>query len=96
MLTKGVIGHIDPLVWVTERSVLGADHSAVTKLTSVQLNFVCDVVGETFQVDPDEHSVGVWAAKEEAERLDISTRMRSVVEDAFEWKDGGESVGLKL
>ena len=96
MLVRGIIDQIDPLAWVTESPVQGAAEASVTRLTTLQLNFVCDVEEMTFQVDPEEHSVGVWADREEAGRLDMSTGMRRVVENAFKWKEAMGEEGAKL
>ena len=76
MVVRDIIDQIDPLSWVTE-----------TNHTSVQLMFVCSVEGDTFQVDPEEHSMGVWADREKAATLVMSTGMRGVVENAFKWKE---------
>ena len=96
MLVRGVIDQIDPLAWVTEGPVQGEAEASVKRFTSLQLNFVCDVEGTAFQVDPEEHSEGVWADREEAERLDMSTGMKRVVENAFKWKEAMAKRGAKL
>ena len=86
MLVGDVVDQIESLVWVTEKSIEGEGVSLVKKFTSLQLNFVCDVEGWAFRVDPEEHSVGVWADREEMEKLEMSTGMRKVVDNAFRWK----------
>lgn len=87
MQVRGVIDQIDPLAWVTVGSVQREDRVSVQEFTSLQISFVCAVEGETFHVDPEEHSVGVWADREEAGKLDMSSGMRRVVENAFKWKE---------
>lgn len=62
------------------------------RCTNLQIKFVCDVEGDAFQTDPEEHSEGMWADKEEAEKLDMSTGMRRVVESAFMWKQADVGV----
>ena len=76
LVVREVVDQIKPLIWTTE-----------TNVKSVQLIFVCDVVGETFRVDPEEHSMGVWAGREEAVELEMSSGMRKVVGDAFKWRE---------
>ena len=64
MVVRDVVNQIDPLMWVTETS----------SEKNMQLIFVCNVVGETFRVDPEEHSMGVWADKKEAAKFgDVSS-----------------------
>lgn len=35
----------------------------VLRKTSLQMNFVCEVSGAEWRVNPDEHSEGVWARR---------------------------------
>lgn len=55
--------------------------------SSLQLNFVCEIAEATFRVNPEEHSVGMWAARDEIGGLEMTEKMRLVVEDAFRWKE---------
>ena len=96
MLVQRVLDQIDPLAWVTVRSVQAEDKATVSKLTNLQIMFVCDVKDDTLRVDPEEHSEGLWADKEEAEKLNMSTGMRRVVESAFMWKEADVNEGWKL
>lgn len=96
MEIKGVVDQIGSLVWITDRVVVEGKLSTTLKYRNVQLNFVCEVERSAVRVDPREHSVGVWADKGEVEKLDMSTGMRRVVEEAFEWKEGAEKAGSKL
>ncbi len=86
MLVRDVVDQIELLAWVTEKPIEGKEMGLLKKFTSLQLNFVCDVEGWAFKVDPEEHSVGVWANKEEVGKLEMSTGMRKVVDNAFRWK----------
>ena len=87
MLVQDVIDQIDPLAWVTSRRTQEEEKLLESEFTSLQISFVCNVEGVTFQVDPEEHSMGVWADKEEAAKLDMSEGMREVVDNAFKWKE---------
>ena len=60
----------------------------VLRKMSLQMNFVCEVAGGEFDVNPDEHSEGVWAGREEVGGLEMTGEMRVVVENAFRWKEG--------
>lgn len=87
MSIQAVIDQVDPLAWVTLRRTQGTENVSESKYTSLQMSFVCNVEGVTFQVDPEEHSMGVWADREEAAKLEMSEGMRGVVDSAFKWKE---------
>ncbi len=96
MLVRDVIDQIRSLASVTEKPIEGKEMGLVKEFTSLQLNFVCDVEGWAFKVDPQEHSVGVWADREEAGKLEMSTGMRRVVDNAFRWKAAEVKRGAKF
>ncbi|CAF9921101.1 hypothetical protein IMSHALPRED_005081 [Imshaugia aleurites] len=67
---QAVIDQIDPLAWVSLRSTQGKEKVSAPSLTNLQIPFICKVEGVTFQIDPEEHSAGVWADKGAAAKLD--------------------------
>ena len=73
-----------PFSYTIERKVPG-DESGLERVlrTSLQFNFVCDVTGYDFKVDPDEHSEGRFAARAELAELNMTEQMREVAEEAF-------------
>jgi hypothetical protein len=50
----------------------------------VQINFVVKCEGEEVRVNSEEHSVGIWAGREEIEGLEMTDGMRALVKRAFE------------
>jgi 8-oxo-dGTP pyrophosphatase MutT (NUDIX family) len=50
----------------------------------VQINFVVEVEGDEIVVDPEEHSVGIWAGADEFEGLELIEGMRVLVKNAFD------------
>src|ERR1700730_1674400 len=55
--------------------------------TTIQLNFVVKIVGDSSQVpsvklDPQEHQNCAWVSKEEIAKYDMTDKMRVVVTDA--------------
>lgn len=52
----------------------------VLRKTSLQMNFVCEVSGAEWRVNPDEHSEGVWARRGEVSGLEMTGEMRVFVE----------------
>lgn len=47
-----------------------------------------EIAEVTFRVNPEEHSEGIWAAKDEVGGLEMTEEMRLLVEDVFRWKEG--------
>ena len=79
-----MLGTISPLTYTAEKLV---DGKSIKKIT-IQLNHVVsviDIVG--FKVNPEEHSEGIWATKEDVEGLAMTDEMRGVVMDAFDWME---------
>jgi hypothetical protein len=48
----------------------------------VQVNFVVELEGNEIVVDPEEHSVGIWAGAHEFEALEMTDGMRVLVKNA--------------
>ena len=78
---------IEPLAYSTGKKVKRGDKEVVVQKSSLQLNFVCEITEDTFRVNPEEHTEGMWAAKDEIGDLEMTNEMRLVVEDAFRWKE---------
>ena len=86
MEVKTVTVAVESFSYAVEKSVWAGDERMVLRKISLQLNFVCEVAGGEFGVNPDEHSEGVWASREEVGGLEMTGEMRVVVENAFRWK----------
>ena len=78
--------NIEPLTYSTTKTVKVGEKEVVVQKSSLQLNFVCEIAEDTFCVNPEEHSEGIWAAEDEVGSLEMTEGMRLVVEDAFRWK----------
>lgn len=82
-----VIGSAKPFSYILEKRFVenSAEVSSVWR-SSLQMNFVCEVVaGTIFRVDPNEHSEGRFVGRGEPVALEVTEQMRLVVEDAFSW-----------
>ena len=75
------------MYYTAEQKIDKDGQEMVVTRTTVQLNFICEVHGEEFRVNPDEHSEGLWASASEAAGLDITDEMRVVVRNAFDWRE---------
>ena len=78
---------LEPFAYTTEKITKRGEEEIVVQKSSLQLNFVCEITEDTFRVNPEEHSEGMWAAKDEIGDLEMTNEMRLVVEDAFRWKE---------
>jgi 8-oxo-dGTP pyrophosphatase MutT (NUDIX family) len=61
----------------------------------VQVNFVVEVEDDEIVVNPEEHSVGIWAGADEFEGLEMTEGMRGLVRQAFVEQKKGYIVGDK-
>ena len=80
-------GNLEPFVYTTEQITKRGEEEVVVQKSSLQLNFVCEITEDTFGINPEEHSEGIWAAKDEIGGFEMTNEMRLVAEDAFRWKE---------
>lgn len=76
---------IESFAYSTEKTIMRGEEEIVVQMSSLQLNFVCEITEDTFRVNPEEHSEGMWVAEDEFERLKMTQEMRLVVKEAFRW-----------
>jgi len=76
---------VRPFTYSMEKKVVDEETGEVLGVsrTSLQLNFVCEVMGFDFRVNGDEHSEGRFVARGEVAELNVTEQMRAVVEEAF-------------
>jgi len=76
---------VRPFTYSMEKKVADEKTGEVSGVsrTSLQFNFVCEVMGFDFKVSADEHSEGRFVAKGEVAELNITEQMRVVLEEAF-------------
>jgi 8-oxo-dGTP pyrophosphatase MutT (NUDIX family) len=71
---------LPPFEYETSKIVGGVQVSR----SCVQVNFVVEMEGDEIVVNPEEHSVGIWAGADELEGLEITEGMRGLVRKAFD------------
>jgi 8-oxo-dGTP pyrophosphatase MutT (NUDIX family) len=82
---KSVLSELlPPFEYETSKMVGGVQVSK----SCVQVNFVVGVEGDEIVVNPEEHSVGIWAGTDEFERLEMTEGMRGLVRKAFDEQKG--------
>ncbi len=83
-----MIAELPEFFYHAEKQALNADGKAYfVQKSCVQLNFVAGVEGDLIRVNPDEHSVGMWATRKDIEGLDMTDGMRGVDLNALTSKD---------
>lgn len=81
-----ISAELEPFLYYTERIV----EEKMARKSCIQLNYLLCVKAEdkinpaTITFDPEKHSAGIWADKEEIGHLDMTGEMRGVVSDASE------------
>ena len=81
-----VIGAVGSFDYTLEKKTLNdADSESSIWYTSLQLNFVCQVVKHNLTINNEEHSEGKFVSRSEVSELDVTQQMRAVVEEAFVW-----------
>ncbi|KAL8911914.1 MAG: hypothetical protein Q9171_002998 [Xanthocarpia ochracea] len=86
-----VVGTVGSFDYSMEKSITnkeGVQESILS--TSLQLNFICHVTTYEVAVNPDEHSEGGFFSRSQIADLNMTDRMRAVVEEGFVWAGGDE------
>ena len=83
-----VVGQIESFSYASQKKVEKSAGEEVSERVSLQLNFVCMTDKETYCVDPEAHSEGMWASKEEVKVLNVTDAMKKVTECAFQYSEG--------
>ena len=76
---------VRPFTYSMEKKVVDEETEEVSSIlrTSLQLNFVCEVMEFDFEVNADEHSEGRFVARGEVAELNVTEQIRAIVEEAF-------------
>ena len=81
-----VLAELKPMIYRTEKTVIDdTGREAFISKTAIQLNYVVSVSSGEVKLSADEHSESYWATEEDLGKLDITTEMRAVIQEAFEW-----------
>ena len=81
-----VVGAIGSFDYALKKKILDdADSENLIWYTSLQFNFVCQVVKHNLTINDEEHSEGKFVSRSEVSELDVTQQMRVVVEEAFVW-----------
>ena len=81
-----VLAELKPMIYTTEKMVLDdTGREFLVSKSAIQLNYVVSVSGGEVKLSADEHSESYWATKEDLSDLNITSEMRAVIEEAFEW-----------
>ena len=87
-ITK-VLAELKPMIYTTEKSVIDdTGRESLVSKSAIQLNYVVSVSGGEVKLSADEHSESKWATEEDLGDLDITSEMRAVIQEAFEWATG--------
>lgn len=81
-----IIAAVTPFAYTSEKKIVAAvgEESLVSK-TTLQLSYICEVAKLGFAVNPEEHSQGKFVKRADIAGLDVTEKMRTVVEEGFIW-----------
>ncbi|KAL9599956.1 MAG: hypothetical protein Q9219_003518 [cf. Caloplaca sp. 3 TL-2023] len=83
-----VIGMVKSFDYFVEKKVPKGGGETSTQSASLQLNFVCTVTNHDVCVNPEEHAEARWVGPAEVMELEMTEKMREVVDEALKWVDG--------
>ncbi|KAJ8070696.1 hypothetical protein OCU04_001067 [Sclerotinia nivalis] len=83
-----IVTELKPMIYTTEKTI--ADDTGREILVSksfIQLNYVVSVLDSdtAVKLSAEEHSESTWATEGELDRLEITSAMRIVIQEAFEY-----------
>ena len=84
-----VIGTVMSFDYFVEKKIAkedGGDKSSLS--TSLQLNFVCTVTNYNISINPEEHADARLVGPTEVTKLEMTEKMREVVDEALKWVNG--------
>ncbi|GKT56732.1 MutT family protein [Colletotrichum tofieldiae] len=58
------------------------------KRHALQLSYVVTVEGTNFQVNEEEHSIGIWASRDSLDQIPITSEMKALVLEALDLEEG--------
>ena len=81
-----VISELKPMTYTTDKAVVddGGREKTISK-SVIQLNYVVHVSDGDVRLNADEHSKSCWVRAGQEDELNVTTAMRAVVKEAFEW-----------
>lgn len=81
-----IIAELNPMIYTTEKTVADdTGRDVLISKSAIQLNYIVSVSGGELKLSVDEHSESYWATEQDLGRLDITSAMRAVIQEAFEW-----------
>jgi 8-oxo-dGTP pyrophosphatase MutT (NUDIX family) len=82
----GIIAELKPMVYTTEKTVVDdTGREILVSKSAIQLNYIVSVSNGDVKLNADEHPESSWATEGELQGLNITSAMRVVIQDTFEW-----------
>ena len=75
---------LKPMIYATEKTVVNeVGQKTLVSKVAVQLNYLVSLSGGDVKLSEQEHSESIWATEEELSRLEVTSQMKVVIEEAF-------------
>ena len=87
-----ILAELKPMTYMTEKKVIDdTGREVLVSKSAIQLNYIVSVSGGEVKLSANEHSESKWATEEDLARLNITSAMRTVVQEAFKWAASQQS-----
>lgn len=75
---------LEPMIYTTEKTVVNeVGQKTLVSKSAVQLSYLVSVSGDDVKLSEQEHSESIWATKEELDGLEVTDKMKLVIQEAF-------------
>ncbi|KAK0506957.1 hypothetical protein JMJ35_010657 [Cladonia borealis] len=79
-----ILAELKPMIYMTEKNIIdGTGRAFLVSKSAIQLNYVVSLSGSEVKLSADEHSESCWATEKDLVKLDITSEMRTVIQEAF-------------
>ncbi|OBR11211.1 MutT family protein [Colletotrichum higginsianum IMI 349063] len=93
MTVLDVAASLSRIIYTTEKLVKSpTGECEIIKRRALQLNYVVTVEGTDFQVNEEEHSVGIWASRDSLDQIPITSEMGALVSEVLGLEEGRSAV----
>jgi 8-oxo-dGTP pyrophosphatase MutT (NUDIX family) len=81
-----IVAELKPMIYTTDKMVVdNSGQDVLVSKSAIQLNYVTSISDGEVKLSANEHSESIWATERELDELNITSAMRVVVQEAFEW-----------
>lgn len=81
-----IVAELKPMIYTTEKTVVDdTGRNVLVPKSAIQLNYIISISDGDVKLSTNEHSESIWASKGDSDTLNITSEMKIVIRDAFDW-----------